>query len=99
MVRPDDAKYLFCTEQGRPLNRTRLRVIIAHIGRRAGFQCYPHRVRHTFALLYLKLKGDPYSLQYLLGHEDMTMTRRYVKIAARDPSDMYRSPLDSLQDP
>ena len=39
-----------------------------------------------------------YSPQYLLGHEDMTVTREYVKIAAQDASDMYRSPLDALSE-
>jgi site-specific recombinase XerD len=96
MARPDDAEFLFCTEQGRPLDRVRLRVIISQLGKQAGFRCYPHRLRHTFALMYLKLGGDPYSLQYLLGHEDMGMTRQYVKISSHDARDLYRSPLDSL---
>ena len=30
------------------------------------------------------------------SHEDMTTVREYVKIAARDARDMYRSPLDAL---
>jgi site-specific recombinase XerD len=34
--------------------------------------------------MFLKNGGDPYTLQYLLGHEDMTVTREYVKIAATD---------------
>jgi len=96
VVRPDEAEFLFCTEQGRPLDRIRLRVIISNLGKQAGFRCYPHRLRHTFALMYLKLGGDPYSLQFLLGHEDMTMTRQYVKISSQDATDLYRSPLDSF---
>ena len=32
----------------------------------------------------------------LLGHEDMTTVREYVKIAAQDAKEMYRSPLDAL---
>jgi site-specific recombinase XerD len=35
--------------------------------------------------------------QYFLGHEDMTMVREYVKVAARDIKDLYRSPLDALE--
>jgi site-specific recombinase XerD len=57
---------------------------------------YAARLRHTFALQYLKLGGDPYSLQYLLGHEDMATVREYVKIAAQDVKEMYKSPLDAL---
>src|SRR5512139_859528 len=96
MQRPDRSEWAFCTEQGAQLTPTRLRVIVHNIGLRAGIHCYPHRLRHTFALLYLKNRGDPYSLQYLLGHEDMTVTREYVKIAAQDAKEMYRSPLDQL---
>jgi site-specific recombinase XerD len=69
---------------------------VSDIGKQLGVRIYPHKFRHTFALQYLKLGGDPYSLQYLLGHEDMTVTREYVKIAARDVTDLYKSPLDAL---
>jgi site-specific recombinase XerD len=73
-----------------------MRIIVRNIGQRVGIKVYPHRPRHTFALMFLKGGGDPYTLQYLLGHEDMTTVREYVKIAARDAKDMYRSPLDAL---
>jgi site-specific recombinase XerD len=97
MQRPEEAEYLFCTEEGRKLGRVRLRVIVYNIGKNVGVHCYPHRLRHTFALQYLKLRGDPYSLQHLLGHEDMTTVRVYVKVAAADVVEMYRSPLDALK--
>lgn len=97
LMRKPDATTLFCTEQGTPLKGRVLARIIAQLGKRCGVRCYPHRLRHTFALEYLKLGGDPYSLQYLLGHEDMTTVREYVKIAATDVADLYRSPLDALQ--
>jgi integrase/recombinase XerD len=96
MQRPDAAEYLFCTEDGRKLVRERLEYIVRHIGERIGIRVYPHRLRHTFALMFLKNGGDPYTLQYLLGHEDMTVTREYAKIAATDVRDMYKFPLDAL---
>ena len=96
MHRPEETEYLFCTENGRKFDRTVLRRIVSVIGDKVGVRAYPHRLRHTFALQYLKLGGDPYSLQYLLGHEDMTVTKHYVKIAAQDATEMYRSPLDAL---
>lgn len=99
MVRPE-SEWLFCTERGRQLSRKRLESIVQTAGRRAGIsRCYPHRLRHTFALMYLKNRGDAFSLQYLLGHEDMTMVRQYVKIAAQDAREIYRSPLDNLRQP
>ena len=43
-----------------------------------------------------RLSPDFFS-QYILGHEDMSTVREYVKVAARDIEDLYRSPLDALE--
>lgn len=98
MVRPQcDAPNLFMSQNGKPLARTILGRHIRHIGERAGVTpCYPHLFRHTFAIMYLRAGGDAYSLQYLLGHSDMTVTRMYVSIAAVDIGELYKSPLDRL---
>ena len=98
MHRPDTwVPNLFVSERGAILHRTVLGRQIRIIGERAKVTpCYPHRFRHTFAVLYLKAGGDPFSLQYLLGHSDMAVTRQYVKLAAIDIGEMFRSPLDRL---
>lgn len=96
MQRPKDCEWLFCTKQGGQMSKDRMRKLIANIGKKAGIRAYPHRFRHTFAIRYLKLGGDPYTLQYLLGHEDMSVTRKYVKVVSADVADLYRSPLDAL---
>lgn len=38
--------------------------------------------------MFLKNGGDPHTLQYLLGHEDMSTVRENVKIAAQDAKEM-----------
>lgn len=98
MVRPQcDAPNLFVSQNGRTLARTVLGRHVRHIGSLAGISpCYPHLFRHTFAVMYLRAGGDAYSLQYLLGHSDMTVTRMYVKLAAVDVAALYRSPVDRL---
>ena len=96
MLRPAEAKYLFCTTNGKKMKPTVLTRVVRIIGERVGIRAYPHRFRHTFALQYLKLGGDPYSLQHLMGHEDFTTVKEYVKLANRDVQEMYRSPLDAL---
>lgn len=98
MVRPEcDAANLFVSRNGRAIARTILGRHIRHIGEKAGVSpCYPHLFRHTFAVMYLRAGGDPYSLQYLLGHSDMTVTRMYVRLAAVDVGELYKSPLDRI---
>lgn len=42
---------------------------------------HPHLLRHTFATKYLENGGNIYSLQLLLGHTSLHMTRRYVHLS------------------
>ena len=38
----------------------------------------PHIFRHSFTIRYLVLGNDPFSLQELLRHEDMTTVKNYM---------------------
>lgn len=94
---PDDSPWLFLTEHSRPFSKDVLHRLVANMGREAGIErLYPHRLRHTFAVLYLRGGGDAFSLQAILGHESLVVTRMYVKLAAADIERTYRSPLDAL---
>lgn len=66
------------------------------LSKRVNIQVYPQRPGYTFALMLLKIGGDLYTPQYLLGHEHTSTVREYVKIAAQDAKEMHRSPLDAL---
>ena len=57
-----------------------------------------HLFRHTYAKLYIQAGGDPFRLQKLLGHADLTMTRRYVALYADDLKANYDAlnPLEQL---
>lgn len=55
---PEGANYLFCIELGGEIDRPRICVIMRHIGQRVGIRVYPHRLRHTVALHYIKEGGE-----------------------------------------
>ena len=57
-----------------------------------------HLFRHTFAKMYIQAGGDPFRLQKLLNHKDLTMTRRYVNLYGNDLSLNYDrlNPLEQM---
>lgn len=89
----------FCGWNQRPIGvRTLHRLLVRH-GVRCGVPgCNPHRFRHTFAVQCLRAGINPLTLMRLLGHTDLTMTRRYVKLLEADVATEKRekSPLDRL---
>lgn len=94
--RPDDPLFL-STRTKRALDRNRLANLIEDLGARAGVSdAHPHRLRHTFAIEYLRNGGDIYTLQSLLGHSELDMVKRYLALARADLADAHRraSPVD-----
>lgn len=81
---PDD--YLFCTETGTQLAENGLRQSIARYNMRRGVQKTSlHLFRHTFARKYLiDCGGDAFTLQKLLGHSTLAMTKHYCAIYDAD---------------
>jgi integrase/recombinase XerD len=74
-----------------PLDAYDLYHILRRIGDRAGVAgVHPHRFRHTFAIQYLRNKGDVYTLQRILGHTTLDMVRRYLAIAQTDIEAAHR---------
>lgn len=58
----------------------------------------PYDLRHAFAILYLRNGGDAFSLQRIMGHTDMEMTKRYLKFSSTDIQNAHSaaSPLAAL---
>lgn len=96
-TRPDDP--LFETSKRQALDRNALRKMLTTAGERAEIvePVTPHRLRHTFAITYLRNGGDVYTLQRLLGHSSMDMVRRYLALAQTDIAEAHRraSPVDN----
>jgi len=72
---------------------------VKRLGVRAGIprlRC--HLFRHTFGTNWIKQRGDLISLQTIMGHSDIAVTRMYVTLAQIDVDVQHRaiSPLDRL---
>ena len=95
------ADYLFCTETGSQLTENGLRQSIARYNVRRGVQKTSiHLFRHTFARKYLiDCGGDAFTLQKLLGHSTLAMTKHYCAIFDADLTKNYDnfSPLAQLK--
>ena len=92
---------LFVTWFGEPMNRHRLYELVKTRCLRAGItgvRASPHTFRHTFATSFLRSGGDCFTLQRILGHEDLAMTRRYSEVSQTDALERHRaySPADRL---
>lgn len=93
--------FVFLTHDGRRLTRNRLANRISKYGRRAGIagvRCSPHTFRHTAAVSFLRNGGDVFSLQKMLGHSTLQMTRHYCELADVDVKRAHisASPVDNL---
>lgn len=85
--RPDvPSNYFFVHKDGRPLTRFYFEHRMQVYVKKAGITvvCTPHILRYSFAIQFLRNGGDPFTLQQILGHSTMDMTRHYLKIANSD---------------
>jgi site-specific recombinase XerD len=95
------APEFFLGRTGKPVCRSKARKLVMRYGRQAGIEgvrLSPHTLRHTFAVLYIRNGGDSFSLQEILGHSTLEMTKRYVHLARRDVAEQHKkfSPMEGL---
>lgn len=97
------ADYLFCDEYGGMLSESALRQAIVRYNQRRGVQKTSiHLFRHTFARKYLvDCGGNAFTLQKLLGHSTLKMTKHYCSIYDADIAKNYDnvSPLANMYHP
>lgn len=75
-----DNDSVFLTEYGKPINTIRMQRRLKEYSEKAGVKITPYQLRHYFATEYLKSGGNLFYLQYTLGHSDVQMTKKYVKV-------------------
>lgn len=88
---------LFVTLEGKRMTNNAARLLLNDLGDKAGVaNCHPHRLRHTFAIEYLRNEGDIFTLQAILGHSSLDMVRHYLQLVKADTKTAHRrsSPAD-----
>ncbi len=93
---------LFASRTGGALTANSLRQLTERLAIAAGVppsQCGPHAFRRTFAVSILRAGANLFSVQAMLGHTDLQMTRRYVSLADADVESQHRqfSPVDRMR--
>jgi site-specific recombinase XerD len=92
-----DDDTLFLSERGpngggAPLTPHGLFQIVRRCGELGGVpKVGPHDLRHTFAFRFIQGGGSEFTLQTMLGHTSLTMTRKYVNLAGADLSAQARA--------
>lgn len=81
---PEDC--LFCDEFGQQMSENALRLAVGRFNKSRGVQKTSiHLFRHTFARKYLiDCGGDAFTLQKILGHSTLKMTKHYCNIFDAD---------------
>lgn len=78
-----ETDYYFLSQKGRRLTPETVERVVkdcgiaAHVDEK--IRCSPHTCRHTFAQMCLKNGLDVYIVSRLLGHENISITKRYLQ--------------------
>ncbi|WP_338461668.1 tyrosine-type recombinase/integrase [Brevibacillus borstelensis] len=79
-----DAERIFITAYGEPLTGDTVRKRLTRYGEQAGIadqvRVSPHTFRHYFCKTYLLNGGDLFTLQRIVGHADISTTRKYIQM-------------------
>ena len=72
---------MLCKDDGTPLTRQGAWSRVRYAAKRAGLPTGVHILRHSFSS-FLAMRGAPgKAIQELLGHQDLTMTQRYMHLS------------------
>ena len=71
---------MFLTRDGEAMKASTCKLMVRRRGKDAGIpNVHVHRLRHTFAISFLRAGGDIFTLKYLLGHSSLVMVQNYLK--------------------
>lgn len=90
-VKSKTGSELFLSQQGRPISRKMVWVMIKAQAARVGIEkpIKPHLLRHSFATHLLEGGADLRAIQEMLGHADIATTQIYTAVQAARLSDEH----------
>ena len=83
-VRPCDLPVVFLSVHGQPISCGAIKSMTGDMQKRLPFEFSSHKLRHNFATNYLVDQYyqyghmDVYQLMSIMGHEDISTTKRYL---------------------
>lgn len=82
--------FVFLAEAEAPLSYAGLRRVFSRLFERAGLPYKSaHSFRRGFAVAYLRNGGDVFTLQRILGHSTLDMSRRYAQLTMEDVCEVH----------
>lgn len=84
---PYQSEFVFVERRGEPITNNAIKLLIQKLKRKTGFDFSSHKLRHNFATNYcresLEETGqcDAFTLQVIMGHEDVKTTEGYMHTA------------------
>lgn len=91
--------FLFRKNNGEPITDNTVKQLFSRLKANTGIQrLHPHLLRHTFATRFIENGGDVFTLQQLLGHTTLEMSKRYTHLSNTKIVEKYRvfSPMDNI---
>lgn len=83
--------YVWIGSNHTPIRPVSFRKALYYAGDRLGLKIHPHKLRRTFATMMLLNKADLFTLQELMGHSDITTTRKYIPRDIERLREVHRS--------
>ncbi|MGY2892853.1 tyrosine-type recombinase/integrase [Deinococcus sp. UYEF24] len=83
----EGVRSVFLSRSGLKLTKSGVGIKLLKVGQATGLErsvCSPHTFRRGFAVEFLRNGGDVFTLQQILGHATLDMTRRYVSFLDED---------------
>lgn len=84
---PYESDMAFVTKTGSSLKTNTIKLMVSKLGKKLPFEISSHKLRHNFAtnycldMYYKNGSIDIYRLMVIMGHEDVSTTRRYLHLA------------------